>query len=142
MTNDWNEYRVELDADQQAEMERLDAHGNYERKAETLAVHARGLAQENLLQTWLADAPVPAGAVTEGSRWIDDGASVYRFFDGTARGDVKIVIQQWDDGRVERFVFVGNDQYTSAQARERAERAREQAAALTAAADESERLSR
>ncbi|QZH68326.1 hypothetical protein [Mycolicibacterium farcinogenes] len=132
MTTDWTDYRGELDPDQQAEMVRLDAHGDYERKAEQLVAHARDFVKENLLQTWLADVPVPAGAVTVG-RWIDDGVSIYRFCDGTARGDVRIVIQQYDSGRVERYVFAGNDdQRTAAQARERGEN-------LVAAAEEIER---
>ncbi|BBX25331.1 MULTISPECIES: hypothetical protein [Mycolicibacterium] len=119
MTNDWNDFRGELDADQQAQVEGL-SRMDHPRRDEMLVAYARSLVQENLLQTWLADVPVPAGAVSKGSEWIDDGASVYRFFDGTARGDVKIVIQQWDDDRAERVVFAGKvpDPCTADQARE------------------------
>ena len=135
MTTTWHDVRDQLNADQISSMERLEACSrNHPRAREMLLATARHHVQEHLRQTWLADVPWPAGAVTVGD-WIDEGDRVIRPVFGTARGDIQLIGLQHPDGRTDWELFDGNTALTRDTARQRLEQ-------LAGAVDELDQLSR
>lgn len=131
MTTTWHDLRDQLTDDQLSLMEHTEARSP---DHPGLIKLARKYAQENLTQTWLADVPVPAGAVTV-SDWIDEGDRVIRVVDGTTRGDVQIIGIQHEDGTVDWSIFDGGVAHSLDMARKRVED-------LAATVDEVDRLSR
>jgi preprotein translocase subunit SecD len=132
----WREVAAQLTPEQSAQFELLDRSGD---DPAALLAMARELVANDVTGVKSGEIAPPADAARLYG-WQTYGERTWREFDGSTRQVGSAVIhvrgQQFSDGRCERWISVS----ASTDEEFQAEQARELAAALRAAADETERL--
>lgn len=142
-TTTWRDYTDQLTAEQVASLEHCESGLSVDpRAAAALAEHARDMAETNAVDARYADVPLPAGAIqNDGWSRHNDTGNWYRLIEWaviptqTPAVDICIDGRQATDGTFTREValYAEDVRLTAAQARA-------VAAALSAAADELDRL--